>query len=348
MGIFSSSNDNHFLGIDIGNSSLKMVELLKRGKKISLSNYGFSENIEGADFTYSDDVSFLAKSIVKLKNDLGIKTTRANASLPSWSVFSSVINLYNFDKKKINEQIVEEAKKVIPLPLEEMVLDWKIIPSKNNGGNNVKVFLTGSPKKLIKKYIDVFKEAKITLANLETETFSLIRSLLGNDSSTVMIIEMGENSTDFSIVKESIPFLNRSINISGKTITNEISSKMGIDPIQAEQFKFDLGMFKDEKKKEMPKVILDAIGPVVNEIKYMIDLFYNSNNNGIEKIVLSGGGCLLYNFAEYLEEILNIRVVIGNPWFKVSYPPEIEPVLSEVGPKLSVAVGLALRGADKN
>jgi type IV pilus assembly protein PilM len=348
MGIFSSSNDNHFLGIDIGNSSLKMVELLKKGKKISLSNYGFSENIEGADFTYSDDVVFLAKSIVKLKNELGIKTTKANASLPSWSVFSSVINLYNFDKKKINEQIIEEAKKVIPLPLEEMVLDWKIIPNKTSGSSNVKVFLTGSPKKLIKKYIDVFKEAKLTLANLETETFSLIRALLGNDPATVMIVEMGENSTDFSIVKESIPFLNRSINISGKSITNEISAKMGISPEQAEQFKFDLGMSKDEQKKDIPKVVLDAINPVVDEIKYMIDLFYNGNNENIEKIVLSGGGCLLYNFSDYLEKILDMRVVIGNPWFKVTYPPEIETVLSEVGPKLSVANGLALRGADKN
>lgn len=348
MGIFSSSNDNHYLGIDIGNSSLKIVELLKRGKKISLSNYGFTENIEGADFTYSDDVSFLAKSIVKLRNDLGIKTSKANASLPSWSVFSSVINLYNFDKKKINEQVIEEAKKVIPLPLEEMVLDWKIIPNKGDGKNNIKVFLTGSPKKLIKKYIDVFKEAKLTLANLETETFSLIRALLGNDPATAMIIEMGENSTDFSIVKESIPFLNRSIKISGKSITNEISSKMGIGLEQAEQFKFDLAMSKNEQKKEVPKVILDAINPIVDEIKYMIDLFYSGNNDTIEKIVLSGGGCLLYDFPEYLERILDIRVVVGNPWFKVTYPPELEAVLSEVGPKLSVATGLALRGADKN
>ncbi|PKM91785.1 hypothetical protein CVU82_01085 [Candidatus Falkowbacteria bacterium HGW-Falkowbacteria-1] len=348
MGIFSSSNDNHFLGIDIGNSSLKMVELLKKGKKISLSNYGFSENIEGADFTYSDDVAFLAKSIVKLKNDLGIKTTRANASLPSWSVFSSVINLYNFDKKKINEQIVEEAKKVIPLPLEEMVLDWKVIPNKKNNKNNVKVFLTGSPKKLIKKYIDVFKEAKITLANLETETFSLIRSLLGNDSSTVMIVEMGENSTDFSIVKESIPFLNRSINVSGRTISEGIGAKMGINLEQSEQFKFDLGISNENKKAEIPKFIVDAVSPIVNEIKYMVDLYYNGNNDSIEKIVLSGGGCLLYNFAEHLESVLNMKVIIGNPWFKVSHPLELEPVLYETGPKLSAAIGLALRGADKN
>ncbi len=348
MGIFSSSSDNYFLGIDIGNSSLKMVELEKKGKKINLANYGFSDNIEGADFTYSDDVSFLAKSIVRLKDELGIKTNKANASLPSWSVFSSLINLHNVDPKKLDEKIIEEARKVIPLPLDEMVLDWKVIPGSDKIKGNVKVFLTGSPKKLIKKYIDVFREAKITLTNLETESFSLIRSILGNDPTTTMLIEMGENSTDFSIVKESIPFLNRSINVSGKTISSEISSKMGVSFEQAEQFKFDLGMSNENKRAELPKIIIDAVNPIINEIKYMTDLYYNSNNDNIEKIVLSGGSSLLYNFSEYLEDLLNVKVIIANPWFKVSYPQELEQVLSEVGPRLSVAVGLALRGADKN
>lgn len=348
MGIFSSS-DNNYLGIDIGDSSLKMVELIKKGKKISLLNYGFSDTIPDFKFSSSEDVDYLAGAIVKLKNELGIKTNKATVSLPSFSVFSSVISIYNYDKKKLNERIVDEAKKVIPLPLEEMVLDWKVIPSSkdnNNGTNNIKVFLTGSPKKLIKKYIDVFKKANIFLSNLETETFSLIRSLLGNDPSTVMIIEMGANSTNFSIIKESIPFLNRSINISGKTITEEISRKMGISIEQAEQFKFDLAISSPEKSTNVPKVMTDVVEPIINEIKYMLDLFANNNGENIEKIILSGGGSLLFNFAEYLENHMNIKVVIGDPWFRVSSSPELKPVLDEVGPKLGVAIGLALRGIE--
>ncbi len=347
MGLFSSS-DNNYLGIDIGESSLKMVELEKKGKKINLLNYGFTDNIPDFKFSSSDDIDYLAKSILRLKNELGIKAKRATVSLPSFSVFSSVININNYEKKKLNERVIGEAKKVIPLPLEEMVLDWKIIPNKNENlnNNNVKVFLTGSPKKLIKKYIDVFKKSNIFLANLETETFSLIRSLLGADPSTLMVIEMGENSTDFSIIKESIPFLNRSINISGKTITSEISQKMGISMEQAEQFKFDLSLSATEKNGQIPKVMSEAVEPIITEIKYMLDLFSGSNNENIEKIVLSGGASLLFNFAEYLEKSMDIKVVVGDPWFRVNYAPELKPVLDEVGPRLAVAVGLALRGME--
>ncbi|MGI6347927.1 MAG: type IV pilus assembly protein PilM [Patescibacteria group bacterium] len=347
MALFSSSSSNNYLGIDIGDSVIKMVELSKKGKKIILSNYGFTGYIPDFNFYSSDNIDYLAQAILKLKNELGIKANRATVSLPSFSVFSSVINVNNYDKKKMAERVREEARKVIPLPIEEMVLDWKLVSENEDAPGNAKVFITGSPKKLVKKYIDVFKKTNIFLANLETETFSLIRSLLGPDPSTVMLIELGGTSTNFSIVKKNIPFLNRSINISGQTITEKISQAMSISLEQAEQFKFDLSLAnRDNKTGQMPQVVVDAVEPVINEIKYMLNLFNNSNGDRVDKIVLSGGGSLLFNFAEYLEQKINIKVLIGDPWFRVSYPTELKSVLDEVGPKLSIAVGLALRGIE--
>ncbi|MEI7620075.1 MAG: type IV pilus assembly protein PilM [Candidatus Falkowbacteria bacterium] len=351
MGLFSSS-ENTYLGIDIGDSSLKMVELAKKGKKIVLNNYGFSEDLGGPNkLTSTDDIEYVAKLINKVKKDIGIATASASVSLPSFSVFSSVINLYNVNKKNIAEHVNEEAKKVIPLPLEEMVLDWKVIPQENadpnNPSSNTKIFLTGSPKKLIKKYISIFSEAKINLVSLETETFSLIRSLLGNDKSTVMIVDLGANSTDICVVKESIPYLNRSINVSGNTITEAISQKLGISMEKASQLKFDLGVAAlGENQVAVPQIIMSAVNPIINEIKYMIELFENSNNEKVEKIILSGGGSMLINLSNYLENTLNIQVIIGNPWFRTSYPKELQPVLSEVGPRLSIAIGLAMRSIE--
>ncbi len=350
MGLFSSA-ESTYLGIDIGDSSLKMVELAKKNKKIVLNNYGFSEDMGDIKLTSLDDPDYVAKVINKVKKDIGIVSGSASVSLPSFSVFSSVINLYNVNKKNIAEHVNEEARKVIPLPLEEMVLDWKVIPQlnpdPNNPNNNTKIFLTGSPKKLIKKYINIFNAAKINLVSLETETFSLIRSLLGNDKSTVMIVDLGANSTDICIVKESIPYLNRSINVSGHTITEAISQKLGISLEKASQLKFDLGISAlGEKQVDVPQIVMNAVAPIINEIKYMVDLFEGSNNEKVEKIILSGGGAMLINLANYLENTLNIQVIIGNPWFRVSYPKELQPVLAEVGPRLSIAIGLAMRSIE--
>lgn len=347
MSLISLSGDNLFLGIDIGDSSLKMVELRKKKKKIYLSNYAFSENVSEVNFTKIDDVNYLAKAILKVKNEAGITATKVTASLPTFAVFSSIINLSNVDKKGITLAVNEEAKKVIPLPLEEMILDWKIIPDadgKTPTKGNMRVFLTGSPKKLVRKYIDVFKQAKLNLVSLETETFSLVRSLIGNDKSTVMIVEIGANSTDISIVRESIPVLNRSLAVCASTVTKVLSEKLGMTFAQAEQFKFDLSVsLGADNKEELPQLIAKTIEPIITEIQYMLDFSRSQNGSEIEKIILSGGGAMLLNLADYLSKRLNIKVIIGDPWNRIVCPLELKPVLSEVSAKLAVAIGLGMR-----
>jgi len=346
MGLFSLGGDNLFLGIDIGDSSLKMVELKKHNRQISLSNYAFSENVNEVNFTKVEDISYLTKAIMKVKEDAGIVCKRATASLPTFAVFSSIINLSNVDKKNLAAVVNEEAKKVIPLPPEEMILDWKIIPEPDSQTNrgSLRVFLTGSPKKLVRKYLDVFKQAKLTLASLETETFSLVRALLGNDKSTAMIVEIGANSTDLFIVRESIPVLNRSLAICGTTVTKALAEKLGLSYAQAEQFKLDLSVsLNSDSHEELPQLIIATLEPIVTEMQYMLEFFRSQNSGEVEKVILSGGGALLLNLADYLSRRLNLKVIIGDPWSHINYPAELKPILNEVGPRLAVAVGLAMR-----
>lgn len=342
MGLFSKA-DNFYLGVDIGDSSLKMVELQKKGKKIYLTNYAFSENVSDVKFTKIEDSAYLAKAINRVRADAKIVAKKATASLPTFSVFSSIITLTGVDKKNMTDAVLEEAKKVIPLPLEEMKIDFKVIPEtgENKIKSNVRVFLTCSPRKIVRKYIDIFRQADLELSYLETETFSLVRSLIGNDKSTIMIVEIGANSTDVSVVRESIPVLNRSLEICGTTITTDLMEKLGLTFAQAEQFKLDLSL--SEKNTELPAVIIKTIAPIVSEIKYMLDFYNMANAQPIEKIILSGGSSLLSSLAPYLSNKLNLQVIIGDPFSRVIYSEELKPIIHEVGPRLAVAVGLALR-----
>lgn len=348
MGLFSFGSDNLFLGIDIGDSSLKMVELKKRGRKIQLSNYAFSENVRDLNFNKIEDINYLAQAISKVMKEAGLKARRATVSLPTFAVFSSIISVVVNDKKQLAQIVSDEARKVIPLPLEEMILDWKVVPDKNGkipNSGNMQVFLTGSPKKLVKKYVNIFKKAGLALASLETETFSLVRSLVGDDKSPIMIVEIGANSTDLSIIKGSIPVLNRSLSVCASTITQDLSEKLGISYAQADQFKLDLSSSMDvnNTSEKLPKTIMQTIEPIVTEMKYLMDFYHSQNSQPLEKVVLSGGGSLLFNLTSYLSQRLDIKVIIGDPWSRIDYPKEIKPVLVEVGPKLAVAIGLAMR-----
>ncbi|MBI2459632.1 MAG: type IV pilus assembly protein PilM [Parcubacteria group bacterium] len=332
-----------YLGIDIGSSSIKIVELKNQGGKVRLLSYGFSENPDDLDKTSPAKIAGVIKEICA---KAGLVSRKAVSALPTFSVFSSIINLTGVDKKDLPSAINWEAKKVIPLPPEEMILDWKKIENTDPTAdkNNIKILLTGAPRTLVKRYIEIFKNAQINLLSLETETFALIRSLLGNDKSPVMAVEIGAKTTSFTIIDQSIPVLNRSIDIGGWTITKAISHSLNIGLERAEQFKYDLGVGSPAAADNaIPKTIIDSVSPIINEIKYALNLFQNKNNKKVDKIILSGGSALLVNFTDYLSKILNINVMAGNPWSTISYPLDLKPLLDEIAPRLAIAIGLALR-----
>jgi Tfp pilus assembly PilM family ATPase len=89
--------------------------------------------------------------------------------------------------------------------------------------------------------------------------------------------------------------------------------------------------------------VAETISPVVNEIKYAINLFQTKHRKDTEKIILSGGSSLLPDLTGYLGKILDMKVIIGDPWSRVSYPEDLKPLLQEIGPRMAVAIGLAIR-----
>lgn len=342
MGLFSK--DRGYIGVDIGTSSVKMVQLEKKQDKLRLVTYGFSEKKkENGNDNWTKDIFYAVKIIDKIYREMGATSDKAVASLPAFSVFSSIINIFNVNKRDLAAAVDWEAKKFIPLPLEEMILDWKVLSGKNDK-KNIKIFLTGSPKKLIKRYVNIFRKTQVSLSSLETETFSLIRALIGGDKSIVILAEIGANNTDISIVQDCIPVLNRSLDIGGRTITRAISNSLNIGLDRAEQFKCDLGVAASQAGGDViPMTIASSVDPIVNEIKYLLNLFQSKDEKKVEKIILSGGGALLPNLASYLSKRLNINVIIGDPWARVSYPKELRPILSEIGPSFSIAIGSAMR-----
>lgn len=340
MSLFFSKES--YLGVDIGSSSIKVVEIKNQDGRVKLLTYGFSENFDDLDQKEPEEIAAI---INKICREAGATSRKAVSALPSFSVFSSIINLSGVSKKDLPSAINWEAKKVIPLPLEEMILDWKKIePARGSDPKNTKILLTGAPRTLVKRHIEIFKSARINLLSLETEIFALIRSLMGNDKSTVMIVEIGAKTTSFNVVEQNIPTLNRSIDIGGWTITKTIARSLDVSLERAEQFKYDLGVSSlDSADNAIPKTIAESVSPIVNEIKYALNLFQNKSSGKVEKIILSGGSALLINFVGYLSKILDMNVLAGSPWAKISYPVDLKPLLDEIAPRLAIAIGLALR-----
>lgn len=382
MGLFSQKKQS-YLGIDLGSSGIKMVELMNEKGRARLFTYAFTERepeVQGNPLIDSpkETAELLRAMAAKAK----VSTVRVVGGLPVSSVFSAVITVPKGEKAEMDEAIRYQAKKLIPVPLEEMVLDKKIIggdestrkekPAKKKDGKkpadgkgdegakgdekkdepkrpeekNVQVLITGASNTMVQKYLTVFKQAGMELASLETEALALIRSLVGKDKSTVMIVDMGGMRTNAIIVEKGIPYVTRSLDMGGTALTNAMSKALAMDLKSAEQMKTDIKSISSIYPGEgIPKIFESAIQPMVTELQYSMNLYAGSEatkGTTVEKIILTGGGAGLPALATHLEKKLGTRTYVGDPWARVVYPSELRPVLDEIGSRFAVSVGLAM------
>ena len=232
----------------------------------------------------------------------------------------------------------------MPLPLEEVVLDWKVLPAGSADANSLRVLLTAAPLNLVKKYQEIIRLSGLEFVSLETDAFALARALLGSDQTTTLLVDVGATVTHIYVVERGVPVVNRSVDIGGNTLTKSVAQVMNIDLRRAEQFKRDIGWVVGVEATGAPRAISTTFAPVLQEMKYVVEQYQQQNPAlRIEKVVLTGGSSLLTSLPEFLAKELQLRVYLGDPWAHVAFPLELEPVLSELGPRFAVAVGLALR-----
>lgn len=360
MSLFSG-NSKSSLGVDIGTTSVKVVELSRNKEgKIKLETYGslesvayskyLEETLQSSTVKISDQQA--AEMIKKLVKEAKVSTRRAVMSAPVFSTFTSVIELPEMSQQEIESAIRFEAKQYVPVPLSEVVLGWNVIGKKNyellgagNYSNKVLVLIVAIPKELSNEFARIAELANLELIALETESFALIRSLLGNDKSTVAIVDIGSRSTNISVVSEGFIRVSRGLDTSGVEITKVLAKGMGIDVKRANEIKRKIGLDSSGSNKQVADVILPIIDIITGETKRIIDVFSRKEGSmsRVERIILAGGSAGIPKLTDRFTEVAGIKAIIGNPWGRIDYPPQLQKTLEVIGPSFAVAVGLAMR-----
>jgi len=360
MALFGIGKTKAYLGIDIGTAGIKLAQFQEEKGRAKLHTYAYTER-GPADLSASllDATEPTAKTIQAMMKKAKVTATRANAGIPTTSVFSSVISVPRLAEKEQRGAIELQARKLISSPLEDMVLDAKNLSTPEEEKlppaqrpKYIRVLLTAAPKPLVKKYLDIFKVAGLEVGSVEPETFALIRSLVGKDKSTLMLVDVGAVRTSVLVVSGGIPYLTRSIDVGGLKFTKAAAAALGVPESEAESMKADFRSFGALPPGSIPAVFEPVVAQIVNEIAFSLKLFTGLEEQAIaggapakmvEKIILTGGGAQLPNLDAYLSAKLNMRVFRGDPWARVLYPEDSRPLLDDVGPRFSVAVGLAMR-----
>ena len=353
--------DGSILGIDIGTSAVKIVQIKKKKGVVTLESYGALALGPYAGLGVGQSTNLPSGKIIEAIRDLmresDISTNIAAIAIPLKDTMISSMSMPDVSEKQLETMVPIEARKHIPVPMSEVALNFWVIPkeetktipgvktaSKDDGEVKkvIEVLIAAIHNDSISKYQEIEKSAGLEARLFEIEIFSTMRSLIGNDTDPVMVIDIGAGVTKLAMVEYGVLRGSHIINKGSQDVSRTIAATFGIDINKAEEAKRDPSVLGEESRKRFAEVVGLPIGHIFSEANSVLLDYQKKNNKVVSKIFFSGGGVLLPGLFDFAKDVFKVDVVMGDPFARLESPVFLDETLKSIGPEFSVAIGLAL------
>lgn len=359
--LFGGGTESSAVGIDIGSSSIKVVQIKKKGSKAMLETYG---SIALGPFAGQDigrvtnlPVEKIIEAIKEVMKESGVTTKSGALAIPVQSSLVFTVELPAAVKAEdIPSVVPTEARKHIPVPISEVSLDYFVLPKKkrsyeeeNNPDapkdekNMTDVLVVAIQNNALTAYRSIVTETALASSFFEVEIFSSIRSNFAHELSLVLLIDFGAARTKLSLVEFGMVKSYHTINRGGADITDSIAKTLSVPYAKAEEMKREFGLFEAPDQPTLPDIIHTHLDYIFSETNNVLLGHERKYNQTISKVILTGGGSLLKGLKEAAAASFRADVEMGHPFSKVGAPEFLERVFESTGPEFAVAVGLALR-----
>jgi type IV pilus assembly protein PilM len=337
------------IGLDIGSSAIKLVELKSVKKGYELKNVGEAllppEAIVNKVINKRDTV---VEAISTLIDDLRIKTKDVAISISGHSVIIKKVSLPKMTQKELAEAIPWELEQYIPQSIEDVNYDFQVLPGETPEGN-MDVLIVAAKKDVTKDYIAVVNEAGLNPVIVDVDVFALENMYELNYTEPdriVALVNIGASVINTNILKDGVSIFTRDITTGGNQFTELIQKEFDVSYEEAEKMKRSVGLA--DAPPELDRISRDFTDLVCGEIKRTLDFFSTTLwRDKVNKIMLGGGSSKVPYIVEWLEEMTAATVEIINPFRNISYSTKDfdQEYILDIAPKMSVAIGLALRRA---
>ncbi len=356
--IFKQSPNASVFGLDIGSSSVKVVQLRKKNGKAMLETYGALAlgPYGGASVGQITNlpVDKLSEAIADLLRETSTTTKQGAISILSSSSLIFTLELpYMISESEYSTAVPTEARKYIPVPISEVSLDYWPIPRQEQMTSPGEEIVTGKAKNevlavaihndVLIKYRDIVNKTGLTIDLFEIEIFSSIRSVLRHEMSPVLIMDLGASKTKLSIVDHGIVRSFHVVNRGGQDISFALSKAMDITFEKADELKRTQGIAPSGGDTNVAEIIRLQLDYIFSESSSVVLNYEKKYNKSVSKVIMVGGGALMKGFQDYAKANFRSDVILGDPFAKTEAPAFLQNILSQTGPEFAVAVGLALR-----
>ncbi len=338
------------IGLDIGCSSIKLVELKGDKNGFKLQNLALSPLPPEAivDGALMDSVTII-DTIRDLITSSKTKTKDVITSVSGHSVIVKKISLPFMTEAELEESIQWEAERYIPFDINDVNIDFQIFGSTPENPEVMDVVLVAAKKDIINDYVSVIMESGLNPVIMDIDSFALENMLsinydIGREE-VIAIANVGASITNMTIIKNNISAFTRDIFKGGNHVTEEIQRQLHVDHDEAEKIK--VGTKVDlTSQPVIQNVLKTASESLAIEIGNSLDFFQSTTTyEKISKIYLSGGGSKIKDFDTILQQQIGVPVEVANPFKKINYSEKNFDMeyLRDIGPIMAVGVGLASR-----
>lgn len=338
------------VGIDIGTSAIKVVEISRWGQGKTLENYGYIASpaiykdsplaVEKNSRVLSRD--FVPLAIKGILQEAKIRTKEAIFSIPDFYTFCTSFDIPPMPEKEIAGAVQYNASQYVTLPMKEVTLDWKIISGTPNGNVPLKIFLVAVPNQVIQEYQAIASEAGLELYAMEAEAMGISRALMKGSKKTVCLMDIGVQSSTVNIIDNGVLKRSYSFNFYSGQLAKAVSGVLGVGFDEAEKIKNKEGINSSNSTvKEALSLLVD---PLVAELRSISSEFLQSEQKEVQDIYLTGGTANLPGLKEYVNQKLGKTAQVPNCFSDFLYPPILEDRLRQMSPSFSAAMGVALGG----
>ncbi len=332
-----------FWGIDIGASSVKVVRLCRGRKGMKLIDIGLKEISTDEDFRQENIAAALEELIREKSRPKAVINFSGKAPLIRY------LSLPVMPKDELAEAVKWEAKKLVSIPMEEMVLDYVIAGNKQDQEvKRYEMVLVVAEKSIVKEQSAMMQKAGLEILAIDVNPLSLLNAVKLNYPNDLMgnliYIDIGAVKTDITILKDGVLRFTRRLEIGGDEITRRMEKELNLSYDQAEKLKREKGMLAEEAAQAVVKSESDRF---IIEIQRSIDYYRAQFREGVfKKIILMGGGALLPGFSEYFAGYFDSDVEIDDPFAELE-GAETMTESRMIAPRFSTGIGLALRRGDR-
>lgn len=342
--IASASFDGGFVGVDIGASSIKVVQLKDEKGIPTLETYG---ELQLGPYEKGDvgrvvhlPPHKIIEALVDILRESGASATHAAIAYSYNTSFINAIAVPTLERGRIDSMVPVEARKYVPISLSKVTLEWTELGI-DDEKKETRVLLIAKSNDALARYTEVMHGARLEVEMSELEIFSTVRAVVAPEDTSVAILDMGASATRLYVVEGGFVQETHSVPLSGVEINHALERALSINFLEAEEKKraFGLGGNGDER---VQKALTQCLDRGLRELHTVLSRYERENGREIKKIILTGGASMLQGVSGHIQDIFVRPVAYADPFAKVAYPAFLEDALKAAGPTFSVAIGAAL------